>query len=85
VSKPAVIPTDVCIKPDLTLLFTKVWLIKNRLFLVGALAPRPMCAKIYERLSKVYIVIVCLSIKSDLTLSPTEAWLIKNRLQLWTL
>ena len=45
---PAVIPTVVCIKPDLTLLLTKVWIIKNRLFLVGALAPRPMCAKLYE-------------------------------------
>jgi len=36
----------------LTLLFTEVWLIKNRLFLVGALAPRPMCAKIYEKIVK---------------------------------
>ena len=64
----------------LTLLLTEVWLIKNRPLLVDALEPRPLCAKLYERLSKVYIVIVGLSIKSDLAFSPTEVWLIKNRL-----
>jgi len=29
----------------LTLSPTEAWLIKNRLFLVGALAPRPLCVK----------------------------------------